>query len=779
MATEPLFSQFFLGGFECSSHRLRDGTRLDLIAATQHDRYAANDYQQLRDLDITAARDGIRWHLIEQQPGVYDWSSVLPMLRAARSTGICIIWDLCHYGWPEDLDILGPKFVPRFAAFARAFAELVAEEQDAVPFYAPINEISFFAWAAGDAGYLNPFYNGRSFELKVQLVRATLAAIDAIWQVDPRARIVHADPMIHVATAHDRPWEHAAAEGHRQSQFQSWDMISGQMWPQLGGHPRYLDIVGVNYYSNNQWIHGGPPIDRFHPQYRLFHELLREVYDRYQRPLFIAETGCENAERPEWLRYISRAVRTAIRQGVPVEGICLYPIANHPGWDDERHCHNGLVDYPNPNGKREVYMPLANELRAQQVLFAAERGVTRNRASTQATRATQPSLCLYTDSHDPSGMGEVMLTLAGNFRNDMQVSLVCGSQAAVPQLVARAAALGIESYALPMEGDHIATQPFCNWLRSHPVQIFHGHAGIGWEGHHAAYVAHAMGVPAVIRTEHLPYLLTNAQQQADHARLVTILDQLLCVSDEAHQTFLAAGVAKQQLRVIHNGVTLRQPIHTRRQVRAALSFGMHEHIILTVGRMTAQKGYDVLLAAVPAVLAAYPRTHFVWVGEGPLFRSLQAEVRASGLDYAVHIIGARADVPDLLAAADAFVLPSHFEGLPLVVLEAMAAGLPVIGTQVCGTSELVIDGVTGRLVPPAQPAALAAAIIALLSNPRDAAAWGTAGRARAITEFSVARMAENTLALYHELLHSGPMQRVERRVGFARHLGAAHEVVLD
>src|SRR5215210_6577847 len=88
-----LFNSFFLGGFECSTHRLASGRRLDMIAATGHDRHAAADYARLREHGIRTARDGVRWHLVESTPGRFDFSSVLPTLRAAREAGVQVLWD--------------------------------------------------------------------------------------------------------------------------------------------------------------------------------------------------------------------------------------------------------------------------------------------------------------------------------------------------------------------------------------------------------------------------------------------------------------------------------------------------------------------------------------------------------------------------------------------------------------------------------------------------------------------------------------------------------------
>jgi hypothetical protein len=230
-----------------------------------------------------------------------------------------------------------------------------------------VNEISFFAWAGGDAAYMNPFARGRGPELKAQLVRASLAAIDGVLDVDPRARFVHCDPVINVIPDPARPETRKFAEGHTQAQFESWDMIRGDASPQLGGTPRHLDIVGVNYYSNNQWIHESGPVGRDHPLYKPFRRFLVETYARYGRPIFVSETGIEGERRPSWLAHIADEVIAAMQAGVPVEGICLYPIVNHPGWDDDRDCPNGLLE-ANFMEKRRVYEPLGEEIVRQKAL---------------------------------------------------------------------------------------------------------------------------------------------------------------------------------------------------------------------------------------------------------------------------------------------------------------------------------------------------------------------------------------------------------------------------
>lgn len=375
---EPLFKSFFAGGFECSTHRRRNGRRLDLVAATHHDEFALQDYKRFEKENLRVAREGLRWHLVEQIRGKYDFSTALPIVRAARATGTQVIWDLCHFGWPDHLDIFKSEFISALAGYGAAFAKWLSKETDAPGFFVPVNEISFFSWAAGDEGSMFPFATGRGFELKTHLVRAAIKAMESIWSVMPDARFVHVDPVIHVIAALKRPEDKADAEAYRLCQFQSWDMLGGRLCPELGGQQKYLDIIGVNFYPHNQWFYNlkgfrrirrFTPISRQHPSYRPFREMLGEVFERYHRPIFIAETGSENRIRTGWFRYVCQETHAAIGSGTAVHGICLYPILNHPGWLDDRHCYNGLWDYPDTKGNRKIYEPLARELRRWQKVF--------------------------------------------------------------------------------------------------------------------------------------------------------------------------------------------------------------------------------------------------------------------------------------------------------------------------------------------------------------------------------------------------------------------------
>lgn len=378
-----LFDSFFLAGFESACHINKAGQRLDMLSLTQHDSQVSTDYELLRSFNIRTVRDGTCWPCIERA-GQFDFSSLVPMLEAARQHDIQVLWNVFHYGCPDDVDLASPTFVDRFARYCTALARFINDHTDRVPFYTPINEISFLAWAAGDVGYIHPFGEGKGHELKRQLTRAAIAGIEAIWQVNPKARIVQVEPVIHVMHPRGQPElaQHAAIQ--RASQFEAWDMMIGQAAPELGGHPRYLDIMGANYYHANQWEYpdirlrweDNPRDERWVP----LHQLLAELYDRYRRPLFIGETSHFGAGRGAWLREIYDEVKTAVSNGVPVEGITIYPIIDRPDWDDIEQWHNsGLWDLlPDEQGRlqrvlNEDYAAVLREIQQEDFILGSQK----------------------------------------------------------------------------------------------------------------------------------------------------------------------------------------------------------------------------------------------------------------------------------------------------------------------------------------------------------------------------------------------------------------------
>lgn len=371
-----LFRSFFLGGFECATHQRWDRRRIDVVAATGHDFHAAGDYRLLRSAGIRTVRDGLRWHLIESTPGTYDWSSFLPMLEASIATGTQVVWDLCHWGVPEGLDPFSEEFVTRFARFAGAAARLIRSRTHEVPWFCPMNEISFWAWVGGDVAAFFPHQERRGNELKRNLVRAAIAAMRAVRQVDPRARFVQAEPLINISGK--TPEAAAEAAVHTAGQYEACDLISGRD-PALGGTADLLDVIGVNYYWNNQWVHFGERTPPGHLLHKPLHKMLVELWERYRRPILISETGAEEGAEIGWLNYILGELRQAECLGVQLVGVCLYPVMDYPGWDDERHCPCGLIRIDGNWDQRTLRTPLADELHLQQTIREGlDRGMARH-----------------------------------------------------------------------------------------------------------------------------------------------------------------------------------------------------------------------------------------------------------------------------------------------------------------------------------------------------------------------------------------------------------------
>ena len=362
------FDSFLMAGFECSSHRRRDGVRLDLIRATGHDRHVAQDYRQCRKLGFNTLRDGLRWHLIETSPGRYDWSSWMPALEAAEQEGVQIIWDLFHYGSPDHVDPAAEDFPDRFTEFALAAIEVQQSVSSLPPLVCPLNEINFMSWAV-EVGYFPRVGPRKTGWFKRQLVRTGIAAAKAIRARWPKATLLWAEPLVHIAPPDRRRPTLRRAEEYRLGQFESYDWITGRAEPEFGGDPSLVDMIGLNFYPHNQWYHRGPTIPMGHHEYSPLADMLLEVAERYGKPVFLSETGAEGSGRSSWLHYVCNEVRDAISRGADVRGICWYPITAYPGWDNSRHADAGLLSTVTADGTRHVDGRLLEEFEVQRALF--------------------------------------------------------------------------------------------------------------------------------------------------------------------------------------------------------------------------------------------------------------------------------------------------------------------------------------------------------------------------------------------------------------------------
>jgi hypothetical protein len=345
------FESPVMAGFECTSYRRRDGIRLDVQAATGHHRRALEDYRLVRQHGMASVRDGLVWHRIERLPGCYSWDDFDRMVDAAHQADVRVMWDLLHFGWPDWTHPLRRGFVERFSELAARAAERMGPHAAVVP----INEISFLAWAAGDEGFMEPCLSGQGDEMKRGLCAGFIAAAKVIRSIAPAMPIMTAEPLIAVAPEQDEDATDAAAA--HEAQFQALDIILGRTAPYLGGQEDLVDVVGFNHYPHSQWIH---PSRTAPQQPRDLAPLLTAAQQRYAKPLFLAETGCEGADRSDWFFYAAAQVEAANSVGANVRALCLYPILNHLGWEDDRYCANGL--FCGVGVDRTPHAPLAEAL---------------------------------------------------------------------------------------------------------------------------------------------------------------------------------------------------------------------------------------------------------------------------------------------------------------------------------------------------------------------------------------------------------------------------------
>ncbi len=264
-------------------------------------------------------------------------------------------------------------------------------------------------------------------------------------------------------------------------------------------------------------------------------------------------------------------------------------------------------------------------------------------------------------------------------------------------------------------------------------------------------------------------LLEIASRQIERG-IVRLSDRVICVSQGDLETGEDLGLLDAgRAAVIPNGVDTSQFVAAleRSEAREALALSPRDVSIGLVGRLTVQKGQEVLLRAAPRVLAALPAARFLMVGDGEDRGRLEALATRLDLANRVRFLGTRRDVPLLMRALDIFVLPSHWEGMPISLLEAMAAGLPVVASNVTGSREAVVDAETGLLVPPGDAGALAEAIIRVGSDPDFALRLGKAARERVMVTYSVDAMVAATAAVYEDLVWNGPHGRTRALGGGA------------
>ncbi len=344
-----------------------------------------------------------------------------------------------------------------------------------------------------------------------------------------------------------------------------------------------------------------------------------------------------------------------------------------------------------------------------------------------------------------------------------RVTVACLAEGA-DQMAAELSRLdGVRTISIPMK-DYI--EPFSDLqvcmklseiIRKNDFDLIHAHTSK--PGFFARLAAIGTGIPVIYQPANFAFhegasrqevlLYSTIERIAAHLteKIIAVCDG---ERDLAHRFSVGAD---EQFVTIHTGVDL-QPFNNsvdRAAVRASLGIPAEALLIGTVARLVEQKAPQDFIRAAELVHAHFPEIHFLWIGDGVLESQSRALVASLGLNDVFHFGGYREDAPAILKSLDCFVLSSRWEGFPLVVLEAMAAGLPVVATRVIGSSEAICDGETGLLVPVGDAKALADAIEQIVSNPVLAHTFGRSARLRAENIFPYSKMVARIEHLYEEV----------------------------
>ncbi|MDQ0321103.1 glycosyltransferase involved in cell wall biosynthesis [Pararhizobium capsulatum DSM 1112] len=366
---------------------------------------------------------------------------------------------------------------------------------------------------------------------------------------------------------------------------------------------------------------------------------------------------------------------------------------------------------------------------------------------------------------DIGGVPDHVMTLVQGLSNHAEVTVIGSS--IDPQHERALTNLGVPFLPVPMErslsplSDIRSFGKLRKALRDGAFDIVHTHmskaAMLG------GLASATSGIPVTINTAHnLGFLaLSNPAARGlfwiyDRLLFALTTDAVITVSGRVRDGIIRSGIAPGDKVVsIHNGIEAgRFPTDRDRASAIRHTFGIEDShpLIVTVARLVWFKGLHDLIDAAALVLEKEPNARFLIVGSGPQLDELRAKTVALGIADRVIFAGERRDVPDILSAADIFALTSVSEGLPISILEAMAAGLPVVATDVGGISELVAEGETGFLVPAREPREIANRILRLTADAGLRQSFGTAGRDRVTKAFSPEQMVTQTTRLYHQLL---------------------------
>ena len=366
----------------------------------------------------------------------------------------------------------------------------------------------------------------------------------------------------------------------------------------------------------------------------------------------------------------------------------------------------------------------------------------------------------FTDTTGFGGAEQMLLTtLAGLDRDRWRCVLMHYANAGAETLARTARSLDIETRTLPGKRGHAPgdVRVLMRAIQAERPALLHAHLIGAMRCTRGMLAARLAGVPAVVATQQL-YPRSLSRRMRMRQRLISVIvDRYIAVSHAMAAVLRRGMLFKARVAVIHNAVDVSAFTGSAATTHGRGTTGAPQRTVLTVARLNKQKGLEYLIAAVPRLPSD---TQLLIAGEGPDREALEAQARELAVADRVMFLGHRSDVPDLLAACDVFVLPSLFEGLPVSVLEAMAAGKPIVATAIGGTDEAVVHGETGLLVAPGDPSALAWAIHRLLADSALSRRISAAAMARVRQSFSAEAMAEQTDRLYEDVLQQRSIRAV-------------------
>lgn len=352
---------------------------------------------------------------------------------------------------------------------------------------------------------------------------------------------------------------------------------------------------------------------------------------------------------------------------------------------------------------------------------------------------------------DRSGAEKQMVLLAkGLPRDRFQVEVAALTRLGPLQRELDAAAVPVTLLGKRFKFDPLALSRLVRFLRAKRFDVVQ--TWIFAANTYGRVAARRAGVPVVITTEMAVDLWKGKVERFIDRRLARWCDRLVGNSHAVVDYYRALGVPEDRLTMIYSGIGAEEPpVVDPAEVRAEFGFAAEAPLVFFAGRLAEQKRIDDLLKALDLLQHVQPELRTLIAGAGPLRSELEETARLYCLAERVRFLGHREDVPRLMAAADIVVLPSAYEGLPNLVLEAMRFRKPVVATAAPGTTEVVVDGETGVLVPVGSPQLLARAVRDLVRDPARARRLGEAGRRRVDLDFSARAMIDQFASLYEEL----------------------------